>query len=91
SILQICCPISVVLDLNMKLLLFNSERIIIVRKLLDNVYAQYKEFRTTIIEDTSDSSRNYFRKHCNEKLNNTSNVLEEYLIAIRENCNSLDF
>ncbi|CAG8828629.1 39550_t:CDS:1, partial [Gigaspora margarita] len=55
------------------------------------IYAQYSN-EDICSANTDDSSRNYFRKHRNEKSkNNTSSVLEEYFTAIKENCNPLDF
>ncbi|CAG8853116.1 12576_t:CDS:1, partial [Gigaspora margarita] len=70
---------------------FDDEKAAIIREILYSVYARYsnEEIWTA---NTDDSSRNYFRKHHNEKSkNNTHGVLEEYLTAIEKNCNSLDF
>ncbi|CAG8816301.1 21242_t:CDS:2, partial [Cetraspora pellucida] len=45
---------------------------ITVYKLLYSAYTQYKEFDISITKDDIDFPRNYFKKHQDEKLNNTS-------------------
>ena len=95
AVLRNCCNISVVLDPNIKLSSFNNEMAPIICELMYSVYTRYskEDIRSSsLAEDTNNSSRNYFRKFRNEKpKNNTHGVLEEYLTAIEENCNTLDF
>ncbi|CAG8813440.1 1288_t:CDS:2, partial [Cetraspora pellucida] len=78
-----------ILHPNIKLSLFDSEIAITIHELLYSAYTQYEEFDISITKDDIDSPRNYFRKYRNEKLNTTSNVLKEYLIAIEENSTSV--
>ncbi|CAG8562414.1 23259_t:CDS:2 [Gigaspora margarita] len=72
------------MDPSIKLSAFDDETASIIRDILYSIYARYSE--DICSANTDDSSRNYFRKHRNEKSkNNTRGVLEEYLMAIEEN------
>ncbi|CAG8769348.1 36926_t:CDS:1 [Gigaspora margarita] len=100
AILRNCCSISVVLDPTIKLLSFDDETAPIIRDLMYSIYARYSNENicssssssTLFLVEDANNSRNYFRQFRNDKSkNNTHYVLEEYLTAIEENCNLLDF
>ncbi|CAG8851810.1 7808_t:CDS:1, partial [Gigaspora margarita] len=71
AILQNCCNVSVVMDPSIKLSAFNDKTAPIIREILYSVYAQYSN-EEICSANTDDSSRNYFRKHRNEKSKNNT-------------------